>query len=280
MVSSDPEMKRWFSPYLEYQPRNRRSQAPVSDVTPRYVLLEKGKTLQHLLRRYQPGIEAISAGTFEQAIEAMSHSPAQALLVNMPPAPEAMPADRLTTLPYNTPVITCWLPGEDEVASQLGVVRYLLKPVSREALLAAVERLGPAVKNVLLVDDEPEMLRLFTRMLASAPKEYHLLQATSGRRALDLLRDRKPDVILLDLMMPGMDGFQVLRAKSQDAAIRQIPTILVSARDPGGEPVVSSTLTVTRTGGLTGRELLECVQAVSEILSPSHPRGQQGEPPG
>jgi len=75
--------------------------------------------------------------------------------------------------------------------------------------------------------------------------------------------------VLLDLIMPGMDGFQVLQEKSQDPAIRDIPVVVVSSRDPSGEPIVSDVLTVTRSGGLSVRDLLACIQAVSEALSPS-----------
>jgi CheY-like chemotaxis protein len=101
-----------------------------------------------------------------------------------------------------------------------------------------------------------------------------VLRATSGPQALDLLRERRPDVMLLDLIMPGMDGFQVLQEKSQDPAIREIPVVIVSATDPSGEPIVSDTLTVTHGGGLSVRNLLACIQAVSEVLSP-RPGGRE-----
>jgi len=125
------------------------------------------------------------------------------------------------------------------------------------------------VQTVLLVDDQPEVLQLFVRMLSSAAHTYDVLQAKSGQRALSLLRQRRPDVMLLDLIMPGMDGFQVLQEKSQDPSIRDIPVIVVSSRDPAGEPIVSDTLTVARGGGLSVRDLMACIRAVSEILSPA-----------
>ena len=106
-----------------------------------------------------------------------------------------------------------------------------------------------------------------------------MLQTTSGSRALSLLRERRPDVLVLDLAMPEMDGFQVLQEKSQDGAIAQIPTIVVSARNPSGEPVVASMLTVTRSGGLSTRELLECIRAVSEVLAPTIQPGHSGGRP-
>ena len=75
--------------------------------------------------------------------------------------------------------------------------------------------------------------------------------------------------MLLDLIMPDMDGFQVLHEKSQDPSIRDIPAIVISSRDPEGEPIVSDTLTVTRGGGISLRDLLDCIQSVTAVLSPS-----------
>jgi len=92
---------------------------------------------------------------------------------------------------------------------------------------------------------------------------------TSGQRALDMLRTRRPDVMLLDLVMAGIDGFQVLEEKGRDPAIRDIPVIVISSRDPTGDPVVSNTLTVTHGSGLSVRNLLACIQAIGEILSPA-----------
>jgi CheY-like chemotaxis protein len=149
------------------------------------------------------------------------------------------------------------------------VVRYLIKPVTRELLQSVLEDLGEGIKNVLLVDDEREALQLFSRMLSSAGSSYRILRAQNGQQAMDLMRERQPDVVLLDLIMPGMDGFQVLQAKSRDPSIRQIPVIVVSSRDPTNEPIVSNMLSVTRGGGLSVRDLLHCIRAVSEILTPT-----------
>jgi CheY-like chemotaxis protein len=215
-------------------------------------------------------VEIIAVRDSDEAIRQLSRSPAQALIVNVPPLEETpMLTSQLAHLPYDTPAITCWVPGEDDAARRLGIVRYLLKPITRESLLSALEELGEDVETVLLVDDEPEALQLFSRMIASARRSYRVLRATSGRRALDLLRERQPDVVLLDLIMPGLDGFHVLYEKGQDPSIREIPVVVVSSRDPAKEPIVSRALTVTRGGGLSVSHLLTCIRAVSEILTPA-----------
>ena len=72
--------------------------------------------------------------------------------------------------------------------------------------------------------------------------------------------------------MPEMDGFQVLAEKRRDPLIRDIPTVVISSRDPLGTPIVSEGLTVARSGGLSLRDLVACVQAVSAVLAPEGER--------
>ena len=135
--------------------------------------------------------------------------------------------------------------------------------------MATLERLGTGIKTVLIVDDEEDELHLFMRMLESDDHPYFVLQVTGGQRALSMLRSRRPDVMLLDLIMPGMDGFQVLAEKKRDPSIRDIPVIVISSRDPTGDPIVSNTLTVTQSTGLSQRNLIACIQALGGILAPS-----------
>ncbi len=269
------DVTRWFSPYHQFEARTRPSRVPPARLLPRYVVLETGDALGHMLRRYMDDAETVSVRSMEQALNELERSPAQALIVN---TPTFLESHAMARLPYHTPAVTCWVPGADEAARRLGVVRYLVKPVTQEMILSALQELGEHVRTVLVVDDEPEVLRLLARMLCSAGPRYRILQATSGARALGLLRERRPDAMLLDLVMPGMDGFQVLQQKSLDPSLREIPVVVISSRDPSGEPVVSETIAVTRTGGLSVRDLVNCIRAVSEALAPSTAPAGQGPP--
>ena len=277
------DVMRWFHPLWQYEARARPSRAPLPKVSPRYVVVEREKALQHLLNHYMDGedVEVVAVRDVDEGVHELRQSPAQALIINAPPYGENQPAPPWlqADLPYDTPAIACWVPGMGEAARRLGVERYLVKPVTRDALLSALADLnekGNKIETVLLVDDEPEVLQLFVRMLSQ--RHYRLLQATSGRRALGLLRERRPDVMLLDLIMPGVNGFQVLHEKSQDPAIRDIPVIVVSSRDPTGEPIISNTLTVTRSSGLSMRDLVACIQALSAVLSLSARPDGRGQP--
>jgi UDP-N-acetylglucosamine:LPS N-acetylglucosamine transferase len=84
--------------------------------------------------------------------------------------------------------------------------------------------------------------------------------------------------MLLDLIMPEMDGFQVLKEKSKDPAIKDIPVVVISSRDPMGGPLMSNNLMVTRQGGLTMSELIACVQSLSQILNPSGQPADREQP--
>ena len=269
-------MTRWFNPHLPYDARSRRSLSPSPVVRPRLAVFDQEGELPRLLTRYLDGTDIVAFDQLEKAVEEVKHSPVQALIVNSPLAGDLLsPLSAFTELPYRTPVLVCRMPGKQEVAQRLCVLDYLVKPVSRSALLGCLEGLGKEVKSVLLVDDEPEALQLFARILASSEHGYQVLRATNGQQALDLLQSRRPDIMFLDLMMPGMDGFQLLEAKAKDEMLRDIPTVVISARDPMSEPLVSNALTVTRSGGLSVGEVLSCIQGISGILTPVHVRDHQ-----
>lgn len=86
---------------------------------------------------------------------------------------------------------------------------------------------GHTREKILIVDDIPINLSLLTELLAD---DYDIIQATQGRTALEKAITHKPDLILLDIMMPDMDGFEVCRQLKQHPATRTIPVIFVTAR--------------------------------------------------
>jgi CheY-like chemotaxis protein len=212
-------------------------------------------------------VEIVRVTDWEEALQELSEVPSQAFLINDMSVSGMLGHLESTQLPNGTPVMICSVPGTYESAGTLGASDYLVKPVSQDALLAALDRLDLPGRTVLIVDDEPDMLRLFRRMLATSGKRYRVLRARNGQEALSILRDDHPNVIVLDLVMPKMDGFQLLQAKSQDPALRNIPVIVVSARDPAGQPIVSNALAITQGGGLSIHHLLTYIKMTGQLLS-------------
>ena len=179
--------------------------------------------------------------------------------------------------------MVCSVAAPADSAEALGVSDYLVKPVPQQTLLDALQKLGLPGGTVLIVDDEPDALQLFRRMLGAAHQGYRVLLARDGQEALRVVHERRPDAILLDLVMPNMDGFQLLALREKDGALRDIPIIVVSAQDPAGQPVVSSTLAITHRGGLSARQLLTSIRAISQSLSAAGPVAdpvRPEDPPG
>jgi adenylate cyclase len=86
--------------------------------------------------------------------------------------------------------------------------------------------------NVLVVDDNPLNRKLMVDILA--PELYRVRCAATGQEALAAVATEAPDLILLDVMMPGMDGFEVVRRLKADPATRAIPIVIVTALDDDG----------------------------------------------
>jgi threonine synthase len=100
----------------------------------------------------------------------------------------------------------------------------------QEGLLAALQRLDSRVRSVAIVDDNPEAVRLISRIL-QAKGDYDIFTANDGRSGLEVIRRRRPDLVVLDLMMPEMDGFAVIDALRADATTQAIPVIVVTAKE-------------------------------------------------
>ncbi len=100
-----------------------------------------------------------------------------------------------------------------------------------EGLLAALSRVAvDRYPSIAIVDDNPDVRRLIRRILQSQG-EFILHEATNGREAIDLARKEHPNLIILDLMMPELDGFSVLEALEADPDTADIPVIVVTAKE-------------------------------------------------
>lgn len=120
--------------------------------------------------------------------------------------------------------------GAEGRALAEGARVFLRKPIERTALIAVLERAkSPAQKCVLVVDDDPDALDLAVAMIEDSG--YDIQTATNGREALDAMARQRPDAIILDLMLPEMDGFEVVHRMSLNPDWRSIPVILLTARD-------------------------------------------------
>jgi signal transduction histidine kinase/CheY-like chemotaxis protein len=129
------------------------------------------------------------------------------------------------------PVIMVTIVDEHRRGIALGAAGYLTKPIDRERLHQLVGRFrasAPPTRVLLVEDDAVQRERM--RGWLEGP-QWSLREAANGREALDRLQEGKPDVILLDLMMPEMDGFAVVAALQKEPPWQDIPVVVITARD-------------------------------------------------
>jgi len=260
------DYRRWFQDHVGAPERHHQPQSLIGPLRPRYVVLDPHQELQRMLHRYVDEVELVSVSSLDAAVIEMGAHPAQALLVNA--TGDSALWDRLyrgTALPYGTPAITCAFPPVQGLTANMGVSDHLVKPVSSERLLSALERLDLPGKTVLVVDDEPDALRLFHRMLTTADRGYQVVRATDGEEAIRAIEREPPDVVLLDLVMPQMDGFAFLEWRNDHPLAGDIPVLVTSAQDPAGQPIVSKAISLVRGGGLSVSQVLAGIEALVKI---------------
>lgn len=130
------------------------------------------------------------------------------------------------------PIIILSVVDQKQVGFALGATEYLVKPISKSGLLDAmrkyVQPYADDDSTILLVDDDQKTLELLEETLQSAGYETQSVQ--SGTRALEVLSTKLVSAVLLDLLMPGMDGFQVIRHIRQQEILKELPIFVLSAK--------------------------------------------------
>ncbi len=129
----------------------------------------------------------------------------------------------------------------------------------REGLAAALDRLDTRVQKIAIIEDNPDAARLIRRILQARGK-FLIEEAHGGREGIELVRRQLPDLIILDLMMPDLDGFQVLDIITQDETLASIPVIVISAKTLTAkeqQQLSTQTETLLQKGTFTDQELID-----------------------
>ncbi|MDF1586749.1 response regulator [Marinimicrococcus flavescens] len=130
----------------------------------------------------------------------------------------------------DVPVILATVVADREMGLAFGAVDHLVKPIDPVRLLATLEAIvGGGRREVLVVEDDGPTRSLFHRLLTR--EGWHVREAADGVQGLRELEEHRPTLMVLDLMMPGMDGFQLLAAVKQRPALADLPVIVVTSKD-------------------------------------------------
>jgi PAS domain S-box-containing protein len=195
------------------------------------------RTLSHA------GLQVLTAASGEEGIAlAHAHLPQVITLdVMMPDMDGWSVLGRLKADPQlsNIPVIMLTIVDDKTRGFALGAADYLTKPVDRDRLLTLVESYGRASETgdqrtnngatVLVVEDDTTTREMLRKMLEK--EGWKVTEADNGTAALGRMSEHKPDLVLLDLMMPQMDGFEVIRVMRSTMLWRSIPIVVLTAMD-------------------------------------------------
>ncbi len=185
---------------------------------------------------------------------------------------ETLKALKENPVTRDIPVVFYALTEEEKAGSALEL-DYLTKPIGTVELVQALERhglIGKGIsekKTVLLVDDEPAILEMHARIVQAQSSSYHVRKARNGREALEIIQQERPDLILLDLIMPELDGFGVLEALQQRETTRTIPVIVLTGQELTEEDMTRLNRGVTAVLGKGLFNVEETLRHIEQALS-------------
>jgi signal transduction histidine kinase/CheY-like chemotaxis protein len=208
-----------------------------SDSGPTVVVVEDDRRSFDLLRVYleAAGARVVRARDGREGLDTVRRlSPAGVVLDILLPGIDGwdvlaqLKADPATAA---IPVVVVSMVDERGRGFALGAAEYLVKPVGKEQLLAALYRAAalPEQKHtVVAIDDDPLAIELVKASLE--PEGWTVLGAATGEQGLALIREQQPSAVLLDLLMPGMDGFEVVEALRADPETKSVPVVILTSK--------------------------------------------------
>jgi PAS domain S-box-containing protein len=129
------------------------------------------------------------------------------------------------------PVVMVSMVNEKEMGYLLGAAEYLTKPIERDRLTSVVKKYSPrgSASQVLIAEDDEATRQVLRRTLSK--QGWKVAEAENGRVALERMTEQTPELILLDLMMPEMDGFEFLAELLQHPQWQSIPVVVLTSKD-------------------------------------------------
>jgi PAS domain S-box-containing protein len=215
------------------------SRPDVDDSRPLVLVVEDDRQASELISQYLSEADYAVACAFdgEQAIQMARELKPYAITLDiiLPKKDGWEVLAELKSLPEtkDIPVVIVSIVENRPFGLNLGAIEYFVKPVNKEQLIEAVRKAGAVLGKekitVLVVDDEPKTVELLTDMLQA--EGFNVLQAYGGQQGIDLALEKHPDLIILDLMMPEVNGFDVVEKLRAHSEAMDIPILIFTAKD-------------------------------------------------
>ena len=250
--------------HVPYRKQVQRSDIPV-------VVVDPDPSIADMLSRYLGDRPVLAARDSLQAEELVASAHPAAVIANQrldaPSESWLGPLGELSVR-YAVPVLRCAIPTPSWLQQTRDLDDCLTKPISREMLNRTLAACKRPPRTVLVVDDDAGFVSLMTRMLSALGVEGETIKAYSGTQALRLAHERTPDLVLLDLLMPEMDGYEVLRHLRNDPVLRNTRVVAVTATSYGEEALQrrGGYFTLSQSAGVSTGTLIELLNAVLGIV--------------
>ncbi len=239
------------------------------------LVLDPDPGMAEMLRRYLGDRRVLAARDVSEAERLIEEEHPLTVVVNQ--VPDAPPDSWLgplgeLSIRYDVPVLRCAIPSPSWLRQATGLDGCVTKPVSQDALRQLLDTYQRPPRRVLVVDDDPGSVRLICRLLAAIGLKAEIVKAFSGAQALRLARQNTPDLVLLDLLMPEMDGFEVLHGMRGEPALAATRVIAVTATSYGEEALQrrGGYLTLSQPSGFSAGTVTELLNAVLGVARPRY----------
>jgi CheY-like chemotaxis protein len=238
------------------------------------LVIDDDATARDLLQRllHQDGFGVVTAASGEEGLQlARELRPDVITLDVMMPRMDGWAVlTLLKDMPdlADIPVIIVTMIDEKQIGFALGAADYMVKPIDRNRLVELLQKYrreadAHSAGNILVVEDDAAARSLLRRMLEK--EGWQVTEAGNGQVALDMLAEQQPDLIILDLMMPALDGFQFVKRLRTLPTWRDVPVIVITAKEltPADREWLDATVDTTLQKGMYSRdELLQDVRAL------------------
>jgi signal transduction histidine kinase/DNA-binding response OmpR family regulator len=234
------------------------------------LVIDDDETAVNLMRRRlsRYGYGVIAAGTGEEGLElARAEKPDLIVLDIFLPGKsgyEVLEAIRADDEIGGTPVIIATVDDDRVRGLSLGATEYLVKPIPPEKLTEILNVYQKPIEGeILVIDDDPDSAELIARTAAQLGLSTR--RAGTGLQGIEMIQERAPAAIVLDLTLPGMDGFQILETLRLDPKLRSIPIIIVSGRVitvPEHDTIMRSGCTYHTKGECSPRQIAQSLKTV------------------
>jgi len=208
-----------------------------AESNPLVLIVDDEEAARELLTSYlAPGYRTVTADSGADALEKAKQIRPHAIILDVLMAEgngfETLVALRKAPETAGIPIIILSIVDQKKIGFALGATDYLVKPIPKHILLGTLSKyvFTSSIDDsaILLVDDDPKSLELLTETLRSAGYETQSVQ--NGARALEVLSSKIVDAVLLDLLMPGMDGFEVIRHVRSRPNLQDLPIFVMTGK--------------------------------------------------